>query len=417
MQRALTSEQKKILVLSSFGGMLEFYDFTIYGIFSVYFAHQFFPGHNHFLTVMAAYTVFFLGYIARPLGGIIFSHIGDEIGRKAVLILTMVLMGVASMGLGCLPTYAEIGIWAPIFMVSLRLLQGLALGGELPSTIVYATESIPTQRIYAMGCVFAATIAGLLPGMLMNVAMTRQLSAEQMHQFGWRIPFILGGLLCFIAYQIRKKLHETQAFQKLDRRRQFPLLTVLREHLGSVFVGVGLIAILATSILLAIIFMPTYLTEFGHVAIKNVSEITFVATIFSVMAVYGVSSIAYRFLPITLMYACILSIILGGALCYFMFSQGYNVRVALIIFAIVQGSYVSLAPAMLSKLFPISVRLTGVALSYNIAFVIFGGLTPMIVTAGMQYTHWFYLTPFLWLFVVASGALLAVSRLKKCTMY
>ena len=168
----LNVEQKKIIALSSIGGMLEFYDFTIYGLFSVYFAHQFFPAFDNFAAIMASYSIFVVGYIVRPLGGILFSHIGDEIGRKTVLILTMVLMGLASFGLGLLPTYAQIGIWAPILMVLLRLLQGLAIGGELPSMIVYVAESMPKQRGIAMGGVFAGTVCGLLPGMLINMLIT-----------------------------------------------------------------------------------------------------------------------------------------------------------------------------------------------------------------------------------------------------
>ena len=182
----------------------------------MYFATQFFPSGDRFAAIMATYAVFLIGYVIRPIGGIIFSHIGDEIGRKTVLILTMVLMGVASLGIGFLPTYASIGIWAPILMVLLRLLQGLAIGGELPSTIVYVTESIPEQRGYAIGGTFTGALAGLIPGMLLNILMTHTLTAEQLNNFGWRIPFIIGGLLCFIAYQIRRKLHETSAFMALN---------------------------------------------------------------------------------------------------------------------------------------------------------------------------------------------------------
>ena len=112
----LSSEQKKIVVLSSLGGLLEFYDFTIYGLFAVYFAQQFFPSSNEFIAIIASYSIFVVGYIVRPLGGILFSHIGDEIGRKTVLIITMILMGVSSLGMGLLPTYAQIGWFAPLLL-------------------------------------------------------------------------------------------------------------------------------------------------------------------------------------------------------------------------------------------------------------------------------------------------------------
>jgi MFS family permease len=219
----LNKEQKRVVVLASLGGMLEFYDFTIYGLFAAYFAEQFFPSNNSFTTIVSTYAVFFIGYVARPLGGIMFSHLGDEIGRKTVMIVTMILMGLASLGLGLLPTYALIGLWAPVLMLLLRLLQGLAIGGELPSMIVYIAESLPEQRGIAMGGVFAGTIGGLIPGMLLNLLLTHYLTAEQIHDFGWRIPFILGSLLCFVGYQVRNKLHETAAFNGLKQHYKFPL--------------------------------------------------------------------------------------------------------------------------------------------------------------------------------------------------
>ena len=220
----INAEQKKVIFLSSMGGLLEFYDFTVYGLFAVYFSSQFFPSTNQFISIIASYSVFVMGYIVRPIGGIIFSHIGDEIGRKTVMILTMILMGLASLGLGLVPTYAQIGVWAPILMLLFRLIQGLAIGGELPSMIVYVSESIPNQRGLAMGGIFSGTVTGLLPGMLINLLITHYLTAEQISRFGWRIPFIVGGLLCVVAYQVRKKLHETVAFTNLQQHDRFPIV-------------------------------------------------------------------------------------------------------------------------------------------------------------------------------------------------
>ena len=205
----LSSEQKKIVVLSSLGGLLEFYDFTIYGLFAVYFAQQFFPSSNEFIAIIASYSIFVVGYIVRPLGGILFSHIGDEIGRKTVLIITMILMGVSSLGMGLLPTYAQIGLFAPALMLLFRLIQGLAIGGELPSMIVYVSESMPHKRGFGLGGAFSGTVAGLIPGMLINLLIVHWLSVEQINSFGRRIPFLFGGLFCFIGFLIRRELHET----------------------------------------------------------------------------------------------------------------------------------------------------------------------------------------------------------------
>lgn len=410
---SLNSEQKRIVLLSSMGGMLEFYDFTIYGLFAVYFAHQFFPAHNEFISIMESYAIFVVGYIVRPIGGIIFSHIGDEIGRKTVLILTMVLMGISSIGVALIPTYAQIGIYAPILMLLCRLLQGLAIGGELPSIIVYVSESMPDKCSYGMGGVFAGTEAGLIPGMLINLLITHYLTLEQINSFGWRIPFIIGGLLCFIAYQIRKKLHETKVFTTLKRHERLPIIELLHNHFDKLLIGIGIVAIMGTPIMLAMIFMPTYLIKIVKLNPAKVSDLSLIATIISVTAIYLMGIIAHKYNIYKLTRNCIILIFLACGLCYFMISQNYNLILAILIFTILQGFLVALAPIILSTIFPVNIRLTGVALSYNLSFVIFGGLTPIIVTGIIEKTNWIYLTPVLWMLITCLVTLFAITRARK----
>lgn len=410
LNKKLNKEQKRIICLASVGGMLEFYDFTIYGLFAAYFAGQFFPSSNSFVTIISTYSVFLIGYIARPLGGIIFSHIGDEIGRKTVMIVTMILMGVASLGLGLLPTYASIGLWAPLLMLLLRLLQGLAIGGELPSMIVYVAESLPEQRGVALGGVFAGTVGGLLPGMLINLLITHYLTPLQIHDFGWRIPFILGSLLCFVGYQVRNKLHETAAFSNLKQRYKFPLGELIRHHFGKVLIGAGLVSIMASSIILAIIFMPTYLTKILKFDPAYVSNIILGTTVLSITSTYVIGLLTTRFPLYTLMRNIIFVLILAAAACYLMIAHHYCLSLALVLFAIAQGALVCLPPIFLSYLFPLPIRLSGVALSYNIAFVFFGGLTPIAVTTMIEYTQMLTMAPFLCLLVVALIALFSLAR-------
>lgn len=411
----MNQEQKKVVALSAVGGMLEFYDFTVYGLFAVYFAAQFFPGSDRFAAIIATYAVFLVGYVVRPIGGIIFSHIGDEIGRKTVLIITMVLMGAASLGIGCLPTYEKIGLWAPVLMVLLRLLQGLAIGGELLSTIVYVMESIPNQRGLAIGITFSGVLSGLIPGMLINMAMTHVLTTEQISAFGWRIPFILGGMLCFLAYQIRQKLHETTAFVVLKRHNKFPLLELFQHHFGKLLIGIGLVSILATSIMLVLIFMPTYLVKIVNFSAEKASASIFFVTLLSVLSIYISGRLTNRFSSTQLMKKSLIGVVIGAAICYFMLYTGHNFIWAMIIFTLFQGALVTFPLVLLGTLFPVQIRLTGVALSYNLAFVLFGGLTPIIVTALIQHTQMPYMMPFIWLFavsIVASMALYVFSRLR-----
>ncbi len=409
----LNNEQKKVVLLSSLGGMLEFYDFTIYGLFSVYFAHQFFPKFDNFAAVIASYSIFVVGYIARPIGGVVFSHIGDEIGRKTVLILTMILMGASALGMGLLPTYSQIGIWAPILMLALRILQGIAIGGELPSTIVYVTESIPSQKSIAMGIVFAGTLCGLLPAMLINIYITHYLTEQQLNDFGWRIPFILGGILCFIAYQVRRKLHETTAFTNLQQHNRFPFAELIQHHFGKVIIGVGLVSIMATPILLLILFMPTYLTKILKFPTHSVSNVILFTTVISVIFTYLSGLISTKFSPYKLMQICTILIAFAAAICYIMIAYNKNLFIALSIFAVFQGLLVSIPPVLLSTLFPVHIRLTGVALSYNLSFIFFGGLTPIVITTIIKHTGLLYTAPIICMIFTSIITLLALVYYRK----
>lgn len=395
----LSPEQKKIVLLSSLGGLLEFYDFTVYGLFAVYFAHQFFPSHNEFIALMASYSVFVVGYIVRPIGGILFSHIGDEIGRKTVLILTMILMGVASLGMGLLPTYAQIGVAAPLLMLLLRLIQGLAIGGELPSMIVYVAETMPRKRGYGLGGVFSGTVAGLIPGMLINLLIVHYFSTEQILSYGWRIPFVLGGLLCIIAYFVRKELHETIAFKKIKQHKSAPFFEVLHHHLGKVFIGAGLVSIMAMPIILLIIFMPTYLTKFAGIEPKVASDAILVSSVISVIAIYFMGILANKFNPIKLMRISLVLIVIFAGLCYTLISHKVDLILALSLFAVFQGGLVTLPAIIISYIFPTNIRLTGVALSYNLSFVLFGGLTPIVMTSLIVETGLTYIIPVLLLLI------------------
>ena len=409
----LNAEQKKIIFLASVGGLLEFYDFTIYGLFAVYFSSQFFPSQNQLTAIIASYSVFVIGYIARPIGGIIFSHIGDKIGRKTVMVITMILMGFASIGLGVSPTYSQIGIFAPILMVVFRLIQGLAIGGELPSTIVFGTESIPNQRGFAMGVIFAITIAGLLLGMIINSLIVNTLSTNQINSFGWRIPFILGGLLCIVAYQIRNKLHETVAFKNLVHHDNPPIIELLKHHTSKILIGIGLASTMATPIALALIFMPTYLIKIVKLDPTIIGNSMLIATACSITATLCIGILADRINIFKLFKTLLVLLLIAAAICYYMISKQMNIVFAVTLFAIIQGALVALPPTLLSYIFPVHIRLSGIALSYNISFVIFAGLTPILITALIEQMHMIYLVPVLWIALTTFIAFIALNKSRK----
>ncbi len=414
MNLKLNREEKKIISLASLGGMLEFYDFVIYGIFSIYFANQFFPSTNHYLSILESYGVFVLGYLARPLGGIIFSHVGDEYGRKKVLIITVTLMGISSLGIGFLPTFASIGVMAPLLLLILRLTQGLALGGELPSTYVYVSETIHQHRGYAFGILMMGVNSGLLLGTLINHLLNHILSVEQLSEFGWRVPFILGGLLCLVSYRIRKSLQESASFLRIHDKPKFPLVYLFKNHFKELLVGIALTAILSGTVVVALVFMPTYLHSILKMDAKVVSNTMLIAMIINTVVIFITGIVAQKIHIRTILHSLILLGLILVPICYWLIQFPAYVLLATTILGALEGMAAMLIPLYITLLYPAKIRLTGVALSYNIGFTLFGGLAPIVITNFIQHGANIYATPALYLVVIilicALGSMSRITR-------
>ncbi|MDD3265929.1 MAG: MFS transporter [Burkholderiales bacterium] len=409
---ALTKQEKKIVTLAALGGMLEFYDFIIYGIFSVYFAHQFFPSGNEMVSIIESYVVFILGYIARPIGGIIFSHVGDEHGRKKVLIITIILMGLSSLGIGLLPTYEQIGIFAPIGLLIFRLLQGFALGGELPSTYVYINESMPHKRGTGFGITMTGVNSGLLLGMIINHGLSLILTTEQITEYGWRIPFIIGGALCVLSYKIRQSLQETTAFERIENKPDFPIVYLFKNHLPQMIAGIAATAIMSGLVVVAIVFMPTYLSKMLGVDTKIISYIMPIALLLNVTTIYITGRFANHASPYIILRNLLLSSIILAPLSYFAISYGY-ILIGVSILSILEGIAAMIIPMLITYLFPAQIRLTGVALSYNISFTIFGGLAPIVISSAINSGVGIYTAPISFIAIIITCSIFGLIYAKR----
>lgn len=394
-----TRQEKKIITLAALGGMLEFYDFIIYGIFSVYFAHQFFPASDGLITVMESYLVFVLGYLARPIGGIIFSHIGDEYGRKKILMLTIILMGISSAGIGFLPTYEKIGFAAPVLLLILRLTQGLALGGELPGTYVYIAETMAEKRGMAFGLTMSGVNSGLLLGMLMNFLLNYFLTVEQLTRFGWRLPFVIGGVICVVSYRIRKTLQETTAFQKIQDKPKLPLIYLLRHHFARFLAGTAIVALMSGLAVGAVIFMPTWLKEMVKLDARYISRTMIIVMALNILTIYLTGKFAERYEPLNVLKGLLLLSGIFIPFSYFLLSNDYP-TMGLVMLGCLEGAAVMITPCVIATLFESKIRLTGVALSYNIGFTLFGGLAPLVITHAISAGHGVYFTPCVYLLVM-----------------
>jgi len=212
--RRLNGQDYKTLSLAALGGALEFYDFIIFVFFAAVIGELFFPPDiPEWLRQVQTFAIFAAGYLARPLGGIIMAHFGDKVGRKKMFSLSILLMALPTLAMGALPTYASIGIAAPLLMLLMRVLQGAAIGGEVPGAWVFVAEHVPEKRIgFACGTLTAGLTAGILLGSLVATVLNTTLSPAAMRDHGWRIPFFLGGVFGFLAMYLRRWLHETPVF-------------------------------------------------------------------------------------------------------------------------------------------------------------------------------------------------------------
>ena len=213
--RPLTRRDYQTLALSALGGTLEFYDFVIYVFFATVLGALFFPADMpDWLRMLQTFGIFAAGYLARPVGGIVIAHFGDTLGRKRMFTLSIFLMAAPTLVIGLLPTYASIGIAAPLLLLLMRVLQGAAIGGEMPGAWVFVAEHVPAQRYgLGVGTLTAGITGGILLGSLVAVWINATYSPQAVADFAWRIPFVLGGVFGLVSVYLRRFLHETPIFQ------------------------------------------------------------------------------------------------------------------------------------------------------------------------------------------------------------
>ncbi|HET6195259.1 MAG TPA: MFS transporter, partial [Acetobacteraceae bacterium] len=220
-RHGLSRGEVRTLALAALGGALEYYDFIIFVFLAAPIGRIFFPPETpDWLRLLQTWGLFAAGYLARPLGGVIMAHFGDRDGRKRMFMLSVLLMAVPTLLIGLLPTYADIGYAAPLALLLLRLLQGAAVGGEVPGAWTFVSEHVPPRRVgFACGTLTAGLTVGILLGSLIAGVLNKVYSATELQAWAWRIPFLIGGVFGFFAVFLRRLLAETPVFEELRRRR------------------------------------------------------------------------------------------------------------------------------------------------------------------------------------------------------
>ena len=384
----LTRQQAKTLTLSALGGALEFYDFVIFVFFATTMGALFFPADMPgWMRMVQTFGIFAAGYLARPLGGVVMAHFGDLLGRKRMFMLSILMMAVPTLLMGLLPTYAQAGVLAPLLLLLLRLLQGAAIGGEAPGAWVFVSEHVsPRHRTLACGALSAGLCAGILLGSLVARAVNAAFDEATLLAWGWRVPFVVGGVFGLLAMVLRRQLHETPVFAELQARRalaaELPLKTVLRAHGGAVLLAMLLTWLLTAAVVVTLLMMPTLLQGLGVPRGAALEGNTW-AILACVVANLAAGVLADRFGAGRVL--ALWSVMLGAVFFAFYsnamagaYSHGLY---ALAGFAV---GLTALVPAIAVGGFPAPVRFSGLSFAYNMAYAIAGGLTPVLLSMAIK---------------------------------
>jgi MHS family proline/betaine transporter-like MFS transporter len=394
--------------------MLEWYDFTVYALFAVYIAGNFFPATDDPGTrLLKTFLVFGLGFVVRPLGALLIGNFGDKSGRKASLTLTIWLMAGGTALIAFAPTYASVGIAAPLVLLAGRLLQGFSAGGEVGGAAAYLLESATPDRRGRVASWLQASmgLANIL-GALMAFSVTATLTAAQVRDWGWRIPFLLGLLIAPAGLMLRRTLDETEAFKSRCRPDRAPLLQVFSHHKRTLTSGFCVAVLWAVAVYVLMIFLPTYFqrSPFNFPA-REAFGASLIGNVPFVLGCVFFGSLSDRIGRRTSL-GLSAAVLLIGVLPLMIWVRAAPTFTTLIIvqsaLCIMVSSFVGVAPSALSEIFPPSVRSTGTSLVYNGAFTVFGGFAPTILTAINQGTHGSVWAPPGYVMGAASDALLAI---------
>ncbi|MGV2287574.1 MFS transporter [Trinickia sp. YCB016] len=382
---------RRVALASVIGATVEWYDFFLYGVVAgIVFNKLYFPGSDPLVSTLLAYTTFAVGFVTRPVGGVLFGHFGDRIGRKSALILTLVIMGISTAGVAFVPTYAQIGVWAPILLLSLRVLQGIGLGGEWGGAVLMAYEYAPPHRrgLYASLPQIGLSI-GLCLASGMVAAVSHLLSEQAFFAWGWRIAFGASLVLVLIGLYIRVKVMETPAFVALKRSRRearLPFAEMLANYRSELLLGMGARYIDGVFFNIFAVFSIGYLTQ--HIKLDRTDALLGVMIAALVMCFFiplfgSLSDRAGR--GRVYMWGSLIC----GASVYPAFwlieSQPGNtllIWLAIVIpFGIFYAAVYGPEAALFADLFDANVRYTGISFVYQFSGIFASGLTPIIATA------------------------------------
>lgn len=404
---SLNTTQKKRArkaALSSFiGAVVDWYDFLLYGIVAaLVFKQQFFPNIDPTMGTLAAFATFGVGFLFRPLGGIVFGHFGDKLGRKKMLFLTVFLMGGATVLIGFLPTYSQIGWWAPVLLVTLRAIQGFAVGGEWGGAALTAVENAPqTQKAFYSSGVQVGYGVGLMLASGCVSLIILCIGEDGFRDWGWRIPFLASIILVAFAVWIRSdqdeslefKQHQKQAHQVQEKKSRFPIIQAIQHNPKGFFYIIALRLAELLSMYLVTTFALNYSTEKLHMSSQLFLNISLMVGAISCFSIPFFAMIADRF---GRRHMCIMGGLIGAVAAFPFFlalqsgSIGWLIVLSILLANLAHDMVVSVHQPIFTELFGTEYRYSGAGVGYQLASIVGGGFTPFIATGliFLAHGHW-----------------------------
>ncbi|MBF0199314.1 MAG: MFS transporter [Planctomycetes bacterium] len=378
--------QNRNILGAVIGNVLEWYDFAVFGYFASTIGTCFFPLNNKTASLISAFGVFAVAYFMRPIGGALFGHMGDKIGRKQALQMSVLLMAVPTFAIGILPTWDQAGIMAPILLILMRMIQGLSVGGELIGSISFLTEIAPEGKKGKYGSwAECSSLGGIMLGSFVVMILHFCMDPLSLNDWGWRLPFMAGLLIGLFGLWMRSNLEETETFTEMKNKEglaSHPLGEVFKNNKGLVLHLVALVMLPGGGFYLLYVWWPTMMTELHippieYAMLSNTLSMLFLLVLIPFAgklsdAVGRKKVLVFGALGIALVAHPLFVIVQQGSFFSALFSQ--------LVFAIFMSFFLGPIPATMSELFPANIRFSGSAIGYNISLALFGGTAPLVST-------------------------------------
>ena len=395
----MIGKQKKVILAGAIGNALEWYDFTIYAFFVPIIASQFFPNKDRLTSLLATFGVFAVGFLARPFGAILFGYIGDHAGRKKALVLSMMMMSFPTFFIGILPNHQAIGILAPLILIGLRIIQGLAVSGELTTATVFLIEHADqNKRGFAGSLAMAGALLGMVFSSVLATLIDLALNDAQLAAWGWRIPFLLGGLIGIMGLIIRLRAVDPEMYETARAQNKLkPQRVSVKQHISSlnystILIGIFLTSIMAIANYFLIAYFNTFLVEIQGLALRPVMLINTLAISIQVITTIFMGKLSDAIGRQRVLASGMISLAILAQPIFWLFTQ-QNIYFAFfgeIMFALASGALTGVIPTLLAEMFDTYHRNMGISLSYNLALALFGGTVPIVAMTLVAYTHNIY---------------------------